>query len=80
MNDQGRFTGWTGLLVLAGMALAITGALLAPATLPTRLLAGGWVCIMLALSSVYRKARAKAREQQIRDDERARLSGPGGRL
>ena len=40
MNSQGKLTGWTAVLILAGIGLAIAGAALSPATLPACLLVG----------------------------------------
>jgi hypothetical protein len=80
MNDQGRLTGWTCLLLLAGIVLVVTGALLAPpGKVYVWVLVAAWIAVMSAANRIYLKARAVIREQQIRADERARLSGPGGR-
>lgn len=80
MNDKGKLTGRTCLLVLAGLALTVTGSLLAPPGKPyVWLLCGGWAAMAFAFTSVYLKARGVIREQQIRADERSQLSNPGGR-
>ena len=79
MNDQGRFTGWTAFLILAGIVLALTGGWLAPDGKPyVWLLVGAYGVTLIALSNVYRKVREKVREREIRDQEQARLTGRDG--
>ena len=76
MNDNGRLTGWTALLILAGIGLALAGGALAPdGQLYTWLLIAAWAVTMTALNNVYRKVRDKTREHEIRAEERNRLSG-----
>jgi len=76
MNDNGKLTGWTSLLILAGIGLVLAGAALAPDnSLPTWLLVGGWGLTTMALNNVYRKVREKVREREIREDERRTLRG-----
>ena len=80
MNDQGGFTGWTAFLILAGIALALTGGALAPdGSVYTWLLVAAWGVTLIALNNVYRKVRTKVDEAQIRADERARILGEQGR-
>lgn len=75
MTDEGRLTAWTAFLVLAGIALVITGAALAPdGRVYVWLLTGGWAATMIAFNTVYSKIREKVREQKIREDERRHLS------
>ncbi len=79
MDDNGRFTGWTAFLILAGIGLAIAGGALAPDNSPyTWLLIAAWGVTLTALNNVYGKIRGKVREREIRDDERNRLTGKGG--
>lgn len=76
MNDQGKLTGWTAFLILAGVGLVLAGGALAPSgALYTWLLIAGWMVSMTAFNNVYRKVRDKVREREIRDEERARLTG-----
>ena len=74
MNAKGHLTGWTSLLILAGIGLSIADAAMAPETLPTWLMAGGFIATWDALRNIYGPARRAVREREIRDDERARLS------
>jgi hypothetical protein len=75
MDDKGKLTGWTALLIVAGMVLMIVGGWLAPDSLPTFLMVAGWGVTFTALNNIYRKVRSKVDERQIREDERARLAG-----
>ena len=77
MKPDGKLTGWTALLILAGFGLGIVGAALAPPTTPTLLLVLGWVCFVAAASNIYRPIRKYIAERDIRADERARLTGDG---
>ena len=70
MNDQGKLTPFTVLLILGGLGMALAGGILAPDTLPTALLGGAWWATFLALNNVYRKVREKIREREIREEER----------
>jgi membrane protein required for beta-lactamase induction len=75
MSAKGHLTGWTSLLILAGIGLAIAGAVMAPETLPTWLMAGGFAATWNALNNIYGPVRRAAREHEIREDERARHAG-----
>ena len=78
MNDQGKLTGGTALLILASIALAGTGAALAPEhSWPIWLLIAGWITMFTALNTVYGTIRRKVREREIRDEERAKASHTG---
>jgi hypothetical protein len=78
MNDRGRLTIWTAFLVLAGIALALAGAILAPdRALYTWLFVAAFGATWIAFSNVLRKVRDKVREREIRDEERARLTEQG---
>lgn len=79
MKNDGHLTGWTCLLLLAGLGLGAAGGILAPATLPTWLLIGGWLAIFAAANNIYRPIRRWMQERDIRADERARLAGRDGR-
>jgi hypothetical protein len=82
MNDKGNLTGWTSMLILASIVLAIVGGALAPdGKLYTWLLVGAWGVMLTAFNNVYRKVRTKVDEAQIRADERQRmgLTGRDGR-
>jgi hypothetical protein len=73
MTAKGHLTGWTSLLILAGIGLSIAGVAMAPQTLPTWLMAGGFAATWTALNNIYRPVRRAVREREIREDERARL-------
>ena len=75
MNDKGHLTGWTAFLIVAGIGMAIAGAVLAPDTLPTFLLISGYGAVLIALNNVHGKIRSKMKEREIRDDERSRITG-----
>lgn len=76
MNDNGRLTGWTAFLIVAGVVLALAGGALAPdSQVYTWLLVGAWITTNIALNNVYRKVRTKVDERQIREDERRRVAG-----
>lgn len=80
MHDNGRLTVPVCLLVLGGIVLAVTGALLAPpGKVYVWLLVAAWVVVMIAANKVYLRARALVNEQKIRADERSRMGSPGGR-
>ncbi len=74
MNARGRLTGWTSLLILAGIGLSIAGVAMAPETLPTWLMAGGFAATWNALNNIYGPARRAAREREIREERH--LMGP----
>lgn len=81
MTDQGKFTGWTAFLTIAGFVLGITGLAMVASnrSLATWLLAAAWVTTLMAFNNVVAKIRARRREHEIREAERARLlRGPGG--
>lgn len=78
MNDQGKLTGWTEFLIVAGIGLALAGGALAPHnSLCTWLLIGAWGVTLTALNNVFRKVHDKVREREIREQERARLGREG---
>jgi hypothetical protein len=74
MNTRGHLTGCTSLLILAGLGLAIAGAAMAPDTLPTWLMAGGFAATWFALNNIYGPVSRAVRDREIREDERGRLS------
>jgi hypothetical protein len=76
MNDQGKLTAGTSVLILAGIVLAFVGGALAPdGQVYTWLLIGAWICAMQAFNSVHGKIRKGVWEREIRDDERQKLAG-----
>lgn len=81
MTDQGKFTGWTAFLTLAGFALGLAGLALVDSDRPlaTWLFAAAWITTALAFNNVVAKIRARRREHEIRQAERSRLGNPGGR-
>ena len=77
MDDKGKLTAWTALLIVAGTGLALAGGALAPDGKPyTWLLVGAWGVTLTAFNNIYRKVRDKVTEREIREDERRRLGGP----
>lgn len=76
MDDKGKLTAWTALLIVTGIILALIGGALAPdGKIYTWLLIGGWLCTSTALGNVYGKVRTAIRESEIREQERQRLGG-----
>lgn len=76
MDDKGKLTGGTALLIVAGLVLVLIGGALAPdGQVYTWLLVGAWAATNAALNNIYRKVRTKVREREIREEEQRRLAG-----
>jgi hypothetical protein len=75
MDDKGHLTGWTALLLVAGIVLMLAGGGLAPDSLPTYLMVAGWGVTLIAFNNIYRRVRTKVDERQIREDQRSQITG-----
>ena len=77
MNRQGKFTLWTCFLIFASFGLTIAAGVTSGdrLSLPSTLLFAGWLALLLAFNNVVRRIVAARREHQIRENERARMTG-----